>query len=97
MTLPRVRALAVSVSTFLLILFLAACGGGSSGGGGGNPPPPPPPPPVKNVSVSVDVLANRHFISPFIYGVNYPNDAAYITNTNTPLVSALGRQCHLHI
>jgi len=38
------------------------------------------------VSITVDVLANRHLISPYIYGVNYPNDAAYITNTNAPLV-----------
>jgi len=38
------------------------------------------------VSITVDVLANRHLISPYIYGVNYPNDVAYITNTNTPLV-----------
>ena len=84
MTSPRVRALAVSVSPFLLIVFLVACGGGSSGGGSGNPPPPPPP--VTNVNVNIDVLANRHFISPFVYGVNFPPDAAYITNTNTPLV-----------
>jgi len=38
------------------------------------------------VNVTVDVLTDRHTISPFIYGVNFPKDAPYITNTNTPLV-----------
>jgi hypothetical protein len=79
-----VRASILGVSAFLLMLFFTACGGGSSGGG--NLPPPPPPPHVTNVNVSVDVLTDRHFISPFIYGVNYPKDAAYITNTNSTLV-----------
>jgi hypothetical protein len=81
----RVRALSLSVSAILLILFLAACGGGSSSGGG-PPPPPPPPPNITNVNVTVDVLANRHLISPFIYGVNFPPDAANIAATNTTLV-----------
>src|SRR6266496_57700 len=83
---PACRA-ALSPTLFILVLLLpfTGCGGGYSGGGGGNPPPPPPPP-TTNVSITVDVLANRHLISPYIYGVNYPNDAAYITNTNAPLV-----------
>ena len=42
--------------------------------------------PITNVSVSVDVLTNRHAISPYIYGVNFPPDAPYITDTNTSLV-----------
>jgi hypothetical protein len=42
--------------------------------------------PITNVSAAVDVLANRHFISPYVYGVNFPKDASYITNTNTTLV-----------
>jgi Glycoside hydrolase family 44 len=42
--------------------------------------------PVTNVNVSVDVLTNRHFISPYAYGVNFPPDAAYITSSNTTLV-----------
>src|SRR5947207_11021351 len=63
----RCRAFPVSVCTILLMIFLTACGGGSSGSGG-TPPPPPPPPNMTNVSVSVDVLTNRHLISPYVYG-----------------------------
>jgi Glycoside hydrolase family 44 len=85
MNLRRARVLTLSVSSFLLILLFDACGGGSSGGGG-NPPPPPPPPNITNVNVTVDVLASRHLISPYIYGVNFPPDAAHITASNTTLV-----------
>ena len=38
------------------------------------------------VNVTVDVLADRHTISPFVYGVNFPTNASYITAVNTPLV-----------
>ena len=78
------RAVTLSVSSVLLILFIG-CGGGSSSGGGNPPPPPPPPPPVTNVSVTVDVLANRHGISQFIYGTNFPNNTNYIQDTGTTL------------
>ena len=42
--------------------------------------------PTTMVNVSVDVLTDRHTISPYVYGVNFPPDAAYITDTNTSLV-----------
>jgi hypothetical protein len=77
---------ALSISALLLTILFVGCGGGSSSGGGGNPPPPPPPPPVTNVSVSVDVLANRHLISPFVYGVNFPNNPSYIQNSGATMV-----------
>jgi len=38
------------------------------------------------VNVTVDVLTDRHFISPDVYGVNFPPTAAYISNSNTPFV-----------
>ena len=41
---------------------------------------------MTNVSVSVDVLTNRHLISPYVYGVNFPPDAAHIAASNTTLV-----------
>ncbi len=72
-----------SVFILLLTLFFAACGGG---GGGGNPPPPPPPPPTTQVHVSVDVLTDRHFISQFVYGTNFPNDATYVHDSGTTMV-----------
>jgi Glycoside hydrolase family 44 len=38
------------------------------------------------ITVSIDVLANRHPISPFIYGGAYPQDAAHVTDSGTTLV-----------
>jgi fibronectin type 3 domain-containing protein len=38
------------------------------------------------VNVTVDVLADRHVISPYVYGVNFPPSAGYITNTRATLV-----------
>jgi hypothetical protein len=39
-----------------------------------------------SITVSVDVLANRHAISPYIYGGAYPQDAAHVTDSGTTLV-----------
>jgi hypothetical protein len=33
------------------------------------------------ISVNIDVLANRHTISPYIYGGAYPQDAAHVTDS----------------
>src|SRR6266513_5545085 len=85
MTSPRVRV-ALAIPALLLTILFAGCGGGGSSGGGGGNPPPPAPPPVTNVSVSVDVLANRHLISPFVYGVNFPKDPSYIQNSGATMV-----------
>jgi hypothetical protein len=38
------------------------------------------------VSVTVDALADRHTISPFVYGTNFPPTTAYITDSGTTLV-----------
>lgn len=38
------------------------------------------------VSVTVDVLTNRHVVSPYIYGTNFPNDANYISDSGTTMV-----------
>jgi hypothetical protein len=37
------------------------------------------------VQVSVDVSTDRHFISPFVYGVNFPNDATYVQDSGTTM------------
>ncbi len=42
--------------------------------------------PIVAVQMTVDVLANRHAISPLVYGVNFPNNAAYITDSGATLV-----------
>jgi len=38
------------------------------------------------IDVSLDVLANRHAISPYIYGGSYPQDAAHVTDSGMTLV-----------
>ncbi len=42
--------------------------------------------PVVAVQINVDVLANRHAISPLVYGVNFPNHTAYVTDSGATLV-----------
>lgn len=39
-----------------------------------------------SVHVTVDVLSNRHAISPLIYGVSFPPDTNYITDSGATLV-----------
>ena len=39
-----------------------------------------------SINVSIDVLANRHAISPYIYGGSYPQDAAHVTDSGLSLV-----------
>jgi hypothetical protein len=38
------------------------------------------------IAVTVDTLANRHAISPYVYGGSYPQSAAQITDTGTTVV-----------
>ena len=39
-----------------------------------------------NVQVNVDALSNRHVISPYVYGTNFPTATTDITNTGMTLV-----------
>lgn len=41
---------------------------------------------IKTVHVTVDVLSNRHTISPYVYGGAYPKDAATITDSGITVV-----------
>ena len=41
---------------------------------------------VATVNVTVNVLANRHAISPYVYGGNFPQNAAAITDSGLSLV-----------
>jgi len=43
-------------------------------------------PAVQTVHVTVDVLSNRHPISPYVYGGAYPKDAATITDSGITVV-----------
>lgn len=38
------------------------------------------------VTANVDVLTDRHYISPFVYGVNFPNNPNYIQDSGTTMV-----------
>ena len=38
------------------------------------------------IQVTVDALSNRHAISPYVYGVNFPANAAYITDSGATLI-----------
>jgi hypothetical protein len=42
--------------------------------------------PVTGAQVTIDVLANRHTISPYLYGGSYPNDTATITDSGLSVV-----------
>ena len=44
------------------------------------------PAPQTNITVTVDALTNRHDISPYIYGVNFPPDTNYIQQTGATLI-----------
>jgi len=41
---------------------------------------------AKSVNVTIDVLANRHAISPYVYGGSYPKDAATISDSGLSVV-----------
>jgi hypothetical protein len=42
--------------------------------------------PVTNVSVTIDVLTNRHLIGPYAYGAAYPQDAPTVTDLGLSVV-----------
>ncbi|MGE5325745.1 MAG: glycoside hydrolase family 44 protein, partial [Deltaproteobacteria bacterium] len=42
--------------------------------------------PVVSVQVTIDALSNRHAISPYVYGVNFPPTQGYITDSGATLV-----------
>ncbi|MFZ1086085.1 MAG: glycoside hydrolase family 44 protein, partial [Terracidiphilus sp.] len=42
--------------------------------------------PASAITVSINVLANRHAISPYIYGGAFPQDAAHVTDSGMSLV-----------
>lgn len=43
-------------------------------------------PGAQDVTITVDAFADRHAISPLVYGVDFPPTAAYIQQTNTTFV-----------
>jgi hypothetical protein len=42
--------------------------------------------PVTAMEVNIDALSNRHPISPFVYGVNFPPTDSYITDSGATLI-----------
>jgi Glycoside hydrolase family 44 len=82
-----------AVAAIFLALILATS---SSGSGNGsrltsssttiNNAVKTPKPPTNSVNVTVDVLANRHPISPYVYGGAYPKNASTITDSGLTAV-----------
>jgi len=70
---PRIQP----VFTIVLSLLLATFSLGQNQRSGASP---------SSVNVTVDVLSNRHRISPYVYGVNYPPDTNYIQSTGATTV-----------
>src|SRR5262245_17029077 len=42
--------------------------------------------PATSVNITVDVLRDRHRISPYVYGVNFPPDTNYIQQTGATAI-----------
>lgn len=84
----RARAFGGRVCVLLVSVLFASCGGGNSSfcPGPNCPSQQGPPPPTMSVNITVDVMANRHGISSYIYGTNFPNNTTYIQDTGTTLV-----------
>jgi hypothetical protein len=74
---PQLRPLAA----LCLVFFAVNVSSGKQSGASDTPPPG-----TTNVSVTVDVLSNRHPISPYVYGGAYPKDAATITDSGLTVV-----------
>ena len=49
-----------------------------------------------SINITVNALANRHAISPYIYGVNFPPDTNYITQTGATLARWGGNAASLY-
>jgi hypothetical protein len=47
--------------------------------------PPPPPSTNANVTVQIDALANRHDISPLVYGVAFASTSNQLSDLNAPI------------
>src|SRR5579871_3140663 len=58
----------------------------SASGSMGNDSSASPAPATTSINVSVDVLSNRHAISPYVYGGAYPQDAPTITDSGLTVV-----------
>jgi Glycoside hydrolase family 44 len=80
-----------AIAIFVALLF-ANSSSGSGSGWRANPTEAVAPsqavsnPPAKSVIVTLDVLSNRHLISPYVYGGSYPKDAATITDSGLSVV-----------
>jgi hypothetical protein len=81
----------------ILVALLFANSSSGSGSGSHTTAPSPvtgavtsapvsPNPPAKSVTITVDVLSDRHTISPYVYGGSYPKDAPTISDSGLTVV-----------
>jgi Glycoside hydrolase family 44 len=73
------------VSLCLVFLTISASSG-TEPNQSAHPARPAATPSTTNVAVTVDVLSNRHAISPYVYGGAYPQDPAHVTDSGTTVV-----------
>ena len=78
MTHRTLYATVTALATLLLANNLAGRGGSITATGSDAP--------ATSVNVTIDVLANRHTISPYVYGGSYPKDAPTITDSGLSVV-----------
>ena len=69
----------------LVCIGLLACSGTMTGQNASSQPEVSASSPTA-ITVSVNVLADRHAISPYVYGVNFPSDTTYIKNSGAAFV-----------
>jgi hypothetical protein len=69
-----------------LIALLCTNGFAETGSGSRNQRAATSKPAATSVNVTVDVLADRHTISPYVYGGSYPKDAATISDSGLSVV-----------
>ena len=84
----------IMLKGYLCLIILVSLSAGCGGGNGSSqsvtqtptPTAPPPTPPSATIHLTVNALQDRHLISPYVYGVNFPPDTNYIQDTGTTLV-----------
>jgi Glycoside hydrolase family 44 len=69
-----------------LVLLTISASSGTEPNRGSQSVRPASTPATTNVAVTVDVLSNRHAISPYVYGGAYPQDPAHVTDSGTTVV-----------
>jgi glycosyl hydrolase family 44 len=74
------------VLSLCVVLLTISASSGTEPNHGSQTARPASAPATTSVAVTVDVLSNRHAISPYVYGGAYPQDPAHVTDSGTTVV-----------